>query len=266
SAVPRAVGNPITLQKCYADGSAPYNQQWSINDVSAIQGATSTTYLTGSLDGNSCMNVASQLAGTPVLIKNDCSSSYTTSVTWVPSPTVGAGMAGTAHNQLVNLQQFGRCLDITGQSFASTFLIAYPCKQNPQPTAVAFNQRFVYNTTTKTFSTTNGSLVTMCMTNPGTDGAYVTFQLCDGQAHQQWTSHGAVAADTATAQDDWGYDQRYSISDSSYNLCLSLGPTTDLFQGQYSKIIMQRCDGSSAQKWNAAANIQDSSVTNVQEK
>ena len=92
------------------------------------------------------MNVANQDAGTPVLIQSDCWSSYNASVTWVPSPTVGAGMAGTAHNQLVNLQQFGRCLDITNQSFASTFLISYPCKQNPTPTAVAFNQRFVYST------------------------------------------------------------------------------------------------------------------------
>ncbi|MGI8665517.1 MAG: ricin-type beta-trefoil lectin domain protein [Jatrophihabitans sp.] len=262
STIPRAVNNPITLQKCYAAGSAPYNQQWSINDVSAIEGAKADR----SLDGSSCMNAATQTAGTPVLLQASCGNSYDTSTTWVPSPTVGAGAAGTTYRQLVNLQQFGRCLDITNQTFASAFLISYPCKQNPTPTAVAFNQRFTYNTLLQTFYTTDGSGVTECMDNPGNDGGYVTFQLCDGLADQRWASHGSIAQDTGTAQTDWSYDQRYAISDPSYNLCLSLGDTTDLYQGQYSKIVMQRCDGSSEQKWNAAANIQDSSVQNVREK
>ena len=262
SAVPRAVGNPVTLSKCYASGFAPYNQQWSINDVSAIEGAKADR----SLDNQSCMNVASQTAGTPVLLQANCTSSYNINTTWVPSPTVGAGAAGTTYNQLVNLQQFGRCLDITNQTFASTFLISYPCKQNPTPTAVAFNQRFTYSTTLHTFYTTDSSGVTECMTNPGVDGSYITFALCNGQSNQRWLSHGSVAQDTSTATTDWSYDKRYSISDTSYNLCVSLGSTTDLYQGQYSKIIVERCDGSSKQKWNAAANIQDSSVQNVLEK
>jgi hypothetical protein len=262
SAIPRAAGNPVVLQKCYAAGFAPYNQQWSINDVSAIEGARSDR----TLDSSSCMNVAAQTAGTPVLLQATCGSSYDTTTTWVPSPTVGAGAAGTSYNQLVNLQQFGRCLDVTNQTFASTFLISYPCKQNPTPTAVAFNQRFTYSTLLHTFYTTDNSGVTECMTNPGVAGSYITFSLCSGASSQQWVSHGSVAQDTSTATSDWGYDKRYSISDSSYNLCVSLGPTTDLYQGQYSKIIVERCDGSSEQKWNAAANIQSSSVQNVREK
>ncbi|HET6208822.1 MAG TPA: ricin-type beta-trefoil lectin domain protein, partial [Jatrophihabitans sp.] len=231
SAIPRAVGNPVVLRNCYAAGFAPYNQQWSINDVSAIEGARSDR----TLDSQSCMNVAAQTAGTPVLLQATCGSSYDTTTTWVPSPTVGAGAAGTSYNQLVNLQQFGRCLDVTNQTFSSTFLISYPCKQNPTPTAVAFNQRFTYSTLLHTLSTTDNSGVTECMTNPATAGSYITFSLCSGQSNQQWLSHGSVAQDTSTATSDWGYDKRYAISDMSYNLCVSLGPTTDLYQGQYSK-------------------------------
>lgn len=262
SAIPRAIGRTVTLQKCSAPGSAPYNQQWSINNTSAFEGAKSDR----ALDDQSCFYVASQNPGTTVTLNNLCGNSYDQTVTWVPSPSVGAGAAGTKYNQLVNLQQFGRCLDITNQDFTWAFLIAYPCKQNPTPTVVAFNQRFTYNTTTRTFSTTNPSGVTKCMTIPDVSGGYVTFADCGGGANQVWVSHGSIAQDTATAQSDWAYDKRYSISDSSYNLCLSLGPTTDLYQGQYSKLIMERCDGSSKQKWNAAANIQDSNVTNVLEK
>jgi hypothetical protein len=40
----------------------------------------------------------------------------------------------------VNYQQFGRCLDVTGQNVSATHLIAYPCKQNPLATAVAWNE------------------------------------------------------------------------------------------------------------------------------
>jgi hypothetical protein len=262
----RTVGSPVVLQKCYAAGFAPYNQQWSINDVSAIEGARSDR----SLDSSSCMNVAAQTAGTPVLLQATCGSSYDTTTTWVPSPTVGAGAAGSAHNQLVNLQQFGRCLDVTNQTFASTFLIAYPCKQNPTPGLVAFNQRFTYSLPFQyNFSTTDSSGVTDCMTAPAVNAtpAYVTFQTCvPGQTNQQWISHGSVATDAGTATSDWGYDKRYAISDMSYNLCLSLGSPQDMYQFQYNKIIVERCDGSSKQKWNAAANIQSSSVQNVREK
>jgi hypothetical protein len=258
----RAVGSPIVLQKCYAASFAPYNQQWSINDVSAIEGARSDL----TLDSQSCMNVAAQTAGTPVLLQATCGSSYDTTATWVPSPTVGAGAAGPTNKQLVNLQQFGRCLDVTNQTFASTFLIAYPCKQNPVVTAVAFNQRFTYSPLLQTFRTTDNSGVTECLTNPGVANSYVTFSLCSGASNQQWISHGSVAQDTNTATSDWGYDKRYAISDMSYNLCLSLGSPQDMYQFQYNKIIVERCDGSSKQKWNAAANIQSSSVQNVREK
>ena len=101
------------------------------------------------------------------------------------------------------------------------------------------------------------------MTNPGNDG-YVIFQLCTGQPPAVEQPRLGVPGHQHR-EHGLGLRQRYSISDSSYNLCLSL-PTTDLYQGQYSKIMMQRCDGSSAQKWNAAANFQDSSVANVPEK
>ncbi len=261
SAIPRAAGNAVVLRPCNALGSAPYNQQWSINDTSAIEGATSTR----KLDSTSCFNVASQAEGTPVTLQASCSVGYDTSATWVPSPTVGAGMAGTANNQLVNLQQFGRCFDITDQSFASSFMIAYPCKQDPTPANVAFNQKFSYNTSTKRFSTTDTRGVTDCLTNPGTADSYVTFSPCTPASNQQWTTYGSTAADTATAT-QWPYLQRYTLVDSTGLLCLSLGATTDLYNGQYSKITVARCDGSSQQKWNAAANIQSSAVQNVVER
>ena len=60
-----------------------------------------------------------------------------------PDAAVGAGAAGASSGQLVNFNQFGRCLDVTNQDVTSAYLIAWPCKQAPDPTNVAWNQRWV---------------------------------------------------------------------------------------------------------------------------
>jgi hypothetical protein len=62
----------------------------------------------------------------------------------VPTASVGAGAAGTALRpfQLVNYQYFGRCIDTTNQDVQATWLIGYPCKQDPLATNLTWNQKF----------------------------------------------------------------------------------------------------------------------------
>src|SRR5207253_1331455 len=55
---------------------------------------------------------------------------------------VGAGAAGPSTGQIVNFNQFGRCIDVTDQNVSSTFLIVWPCKQAPNVASLTWNQRW----------------------------------------------------------------------------------------------------------------------------
>ncbi len=56
------------------------------------------------------------------------------------------GRPATTTQSLVNYSEFGRCLDVTGQNVNATWLIDYPCKQAPDPSNIAWNQRWTYTT------------------------------------------------------------------------------------------------------------------------
>lgn len=256
-------GDPIMLQPCAGGGNAPWYQKWSVNNVSHLEGARSDLTNTDGL----CIDVAAQAAGKALTLQS-CYGGVTDSrQTWVPSPDVGAGMAGAANDQIVNFQQFGRCMDVTDTDVTKGFLIAYTCKQNPDPTKVLWNQKFSYDSTTKQLVTNNGS--PYCLTSPRTaydstvPGPYVTLTACNGTIPPgtQWTQYGGTDTDgnplpplvKYTVQDDTG-------------LCLSLTTgTQDAYNGQYSKVIVEACDGSLLQKWNASADVQAPALQNIQE-
>ncbi len=168
---------PAVFQPC---ASGTYSQVWSFDDSAHFQGSTPG----GSLNGWCLRGQTDNVIGTPVVLVHNsvdgsqsCNDGYTRRDTWRPEPKVGAGAAGAGTQQLVNYLEFGRCFDITGQNVNASFMIAFPCKQAPNPANVAFNQRMVYNSTTKwLYTTKNGE--NRCLTASTASPPYVTTPVC----------------------------------------------------------------------------------------
>lgn len=276
AATPHAAGNQMKLATCAPLGSAGYAQQWSVNDNAHLQGANTTQ--TG-LDGY-CINVAAQSPGQQLTLQGCTGSTTSTTQTWVPDPRAGAGMAGAQYKQLVNFLKFGNCLDVTGQNTGAAYLILYTCKQNPNPTSVTWNQIFTPTPALGTAPTLT-ELITAgsdnkkyCLRSPFTVGGYVTVTTsgCTGKpttdnTNLRWTVY--QVKDTSGA--DLSYDLKYTIKDSSGplgspGLCLGLGASNDLHDGQYPKVVVTTCDGSTSQKWNADPSLSDFGLQNTSEK
>jgi hypothetical protein len=201
--------------------------------------------------GGVCMMIQTDNTSGSNLVANaaTCSSGYGRQYTWEPEAKVGAGDAGPAQNQFVNYLEFGRCFDVTGQNVNATYLIDWPCKQDPT-SSPAWNQQLTYDTVT-------GHLVsnsTYCATSPATTGDYVVLKPCvTGQASQQWTLSG----DTGL------YATSYTVKDY-LGRCMGLGaPNASL--SQWSTIVPAVCDGSAGQKWNAPADLIDAATKNTRE-
>ena len=269
----------LTLQPCAAPGAAPYTEQWSLNDAGEFVG------LKADLSRQSfCLTADASLIRQ--LVVGPCQGGLDANAasSWVPVPSVGAGAAGAANNQLMNFSQFDRCAyatDQTAPTAAGSFMILYPCTQDTRAAKVDWSQKFTYVGASQHWVTTTNS-VDYCLTSPGVAGGYVTLTRCDTTnttPTQVWTELGVTAADQATAS-KWSYATRYTIVDnSSTKLCLSLSPisgvdgsgasTADWYvpsgtHRQYSKITVNTCDGSAMQKWNAFP--QPSSLQNTKEK
>lgn len=255
----------VLFEPCLAsDSTSLYKQQWSFNDSAQFQSATSS----GADLGNQCLDIqAVDMAGSNVIL-GGCGSYPQRQGSWLPSPASGAGMAGPNTNQLVNFKQFGRCLDLQSWGLSNP-LIAWPCKQTPSG-APGWNQRWVYNSTTKTLSTdyspvnsgpgnptlpycvkapvsTASGTALRAYVNPCPDPSTPT------PANMQWQSHTSVT-DT--------YRDRYTYVDSS-GRCLQPS-TSDLYidagnsgnsAGNTSYVVVAPCDGSLLQKWNGDPNV-----------
>ena len=255
SATPAVSGNAIQLSQCGPLGTpAPYTQQWSYNDNGQYQAALSTSAANGTLAGL-CLMVAGQSAGQPVNLSN-CSGA----ANWIPSPSVGPGAA--ALPQWVNYNEFGRCMDVTNQDPNHYFLIDYPCKQNPYPGALTWNQLFQappiptnqasVTGPISTKDTANG--LTYCLTSPVSNGSYVTVAACTGGTTQLWTIYNGDKS--------LNYSTKYTIV--SGGLCLGLSaPNAEIIA--WSTIDVETCTGTTDQKWNAVPNILNSTLKNIRE-
>ena len=260
---PEAAGTALVVQPCGTTTNLT-QQRWSMNDNAGMQGTDNGTSL-----NNLCWAVNSpDTVGSSVVLGSQCAGTngYDNKVSWQPEAAVGAGASGAAYNELVNYAQFGRCLDVTNQNVNSSYLIAWPCKQNPDPTKVSWNQRWTLPTLTNgtgtgRITTTTGG-VTYCVTSPmatGT-GKYVTVTPCpaSGTADTTWTVRAKVAT----------YAASYQIESTGAAAGLCLQPTDpaatppDLAaEGTgISKIVVAPCTASTLQKWNAPPNVDAPSV------
>ncbi|BEP15213.1 hypothetical protein acdb102_35240 [Acidothermaceae bacterium B102] len=192
---------------------------------------------------------------------------------WRPEAAVGAGMAGAGTSQVVNYQEFGRCIDATNQDPNYSFMIAYPCKQSPNPASLTWNQLYSWNSTTKSISThdtANG--ITYCLTSPMAQqatptvpGPFVRLNPCPSTtplpANMQWNE----IFNTGNYLTSWVIQDGENPA-----LCLGLGLTgtgtpSASGLGEWDSLYVQTCDGSLEQKWNAPPNVPAGSLTGYTE-
>lgn len=261
--VPAVARDSILLSQCGTPGRpASYTQQWSYNDSGKYQAAQADSVTTGNLP-DLCMTTAAQSAGQPVVL-SDCGSA----AGWLPSPSIGPGAAGSSQRganaaQWVNYKEFGRCIDVTNQDPNIPYLIDYPCKQNPYPGAVRWNQLFSAPAIPAALSSVTGQIITSdtdngqqyCLTSPGTNGGRVTVRTCSGSSLQSWTIYDG---DNALS-----YSSKYTVVNGS--LCLGLSSTFS-DGGPWSVVDVETCNGSTQQKWNADPNVLVSTSTNIHER
>lgn len=189
-----------------------------------------------------------------------------------PEPKVGAGAASKTTNQIVNYLEFGRCMDVTNGAIGSSYMIVYPCKQDPSTAGgkLNWNHKWYYTEGTETAPTTAAQRITVKVNNadnnayclsvqpPGASNTYVTFvKPCNASDVKQafvrtWALPGNYAS-SYTFKDTWGR-------------CLSLGPKAQPSGSvKWSTIVAATCTGGSEQKWNAPAGLQDAAVSDTRE-
>lgn len=186
-----------------------------------------------------------------------------------PAPSVGAGAASYATQQIVNYTEFGRCFDVTNNTVSGNpggddFEIVYPCKQDPSGgSKLNWNHKWYYMEPSGSNSEApnqqiyvlNGGSASakFCLYSPGTAGSLVTLTgACNGaDPHQKFTRF----------KDTGDYTTSYTFKDS-YGLCITL--STDKYNG-WSKIAVATCTGGLEQKWNAPPDAVSASIGNYQE-
>jgi Tfp pilus assembly protein PilX len=197
-----------------------------------------------------------------ITLTTTCNSGHDTTHTWAPSAKVGAGQAGAGTNQLVNYQEFGRCLDDTGWDVNAAFLIDYPCKQTPNKANIDQNQIFTGPNSNKqmvmSYNPNNGGpycLQAGTAATP-TTGTIVLIKVCSSSQNlQKWTFTG----DSGDNSTNYNYK-------TTNGLCLGLSPApASDTSTPWSRIDVETCNGSYEQKWNAPPLSEDAVVDNLVE-
>lgn len=249
-----------TLQNCkLKTDSARWNQLWSWTGDYTWKGQNPDI-----TSGNSNYYLAGPVSSRLQVREDSASGTFT------PDSAVGAGAASVKTIQIVNYLEFGRCLDVTDAQITSSFMISYPCKQDPSGTGnppgtgqLDWNHKWNYlepiapaTSRAQTIYVFDNNGNKKCLETPAinTGVVYPRFQSCSGGALQTWTRVGATSG---------GYLASYWFKDSA-GRCLAVAGSDDAYRG-WSKIIVTTCDGSLAQKWNAPAAYTDSTVGGYQE-
>ncbi|MEV4132322.1 RICIN domain-containing protein [Dactylosporangium sp. NPDC049742] len=269
-------GGLLMFQTCGVSPVIPYYQRWSLNDSSNFQNTANNGTSLGSL----CMHAKAGATKGAFMELTTCGGASDNTRTFAPDATVGAG-AADAPNQLVNFQQFGRCVDVTNFDVTIGFLIVWPCKQAPVITSVGWNQRFVVPLAPDEKGTVSGRITTYdnknnktyCLTTfkPGAPH-FVTMKACPALLAAE---DDKKAVEWKVSYKEGTYGTSYIIVDA-YGQCLSPTdlddaklPPADIFKGStvVSKLTTAPCDGGKLQKWNAPANIaKPTPLKNVGEK
>jgi hypothetical protein len=272
----------VLFQPCTA--TPVPRQQWSLNDRANFEGTTNGTDLNAQ-----CFHLSTPgMAGSTIELHAEaadppgtsqyaraCYSDYTDSRSFAPDAAVGTGRAGAGTEQLVNFQQFGRCLDVSGDDVNAGFLVIWPCKQKPGG-AIQWNQ--VWHLPAIAAGATSGTgriwlhngrdNLDYCLTSPGSTAArqYVTVRLCPSGTvgpEMTWTRYAATGVFGTAYRIESAY-----LAPSGQTWCLTGTDSTDFWQnhGDISKAVLAPCGGSTLQKWNASPTVLQAALTNVTEK
>jgi hypothetical protein len=245
----QTAGKNALARRCVAN--VIKQQQWSFNDSAYLQGTTD-----GVNPNGLCLSVRSTNTVANGDVLGFVCNATNVNRTWALEATVGAGAASGATSQLVNFSQFGRCLDVTNQQVASTFLIVWPCKQAPNQNNVTWNQKWTVPVPVKPnpgigrITTKPGALYCLHSPNSIEPFNYVTVVVCPSGTTDATTWKVYGQADS--------YAKSYIVTDY-WNHCLApTDPAVDKFSGgqNVSKVVVAKCDGSTSQKWNAPPDVQ----------
>ena len=280
-------GTTPTLQTCTGSGTGttyPYAagqqaQEFGFNDNGHFAAALSDGTVTNGTGGN-CLQPQGATASTAApsgaaLVYVSCDATTTGPAAFDPDPQVGAGKAGgnttgrpgAPTSQYVNYQQFGRCLDITGQNVNADHLIAYPCKQAPNSSTLTFNQVWAYTAVgatgygTMSVTKTDGSRY--CLKAP-ISGNLITTPACAAVPgnDQLWQPSG----DTGVYESSYRLVSKLSVAQNpAAPQCMSVSPLASAITYGSSNIIVEACDGTLKQKWNAPPNIPSEGLGNIRE-
>ncbi len=261
---------PVTLNQCVKLGLPPlFTEQWSYNDLGRYQAANADSADTGLLP-DLCMDVAAQASSQPVILRSACGGSGSS---WEPSASVGPGAAGLP--EWISYKEFGRCMDVPGLNVNAPSLMLYPCKQNPYPQALLWNQVFQSLPIPAGKASVASTLSTIfnrgvpgypapdnknyCITSPGgaATPAWVGVSECAaGSELQLWTLYGGDKSLT--------YSQKYTIVSTKGGLCIAVGPDDNT--KPWSGLIAKKCDGGPDQKWNVDPSLLNVTLKNIREK
>jgi len=201
------------------------------------------------------------LTGKYLKVRTGCKGQF------APSAQVGAGPAGYATHQIVNYKEFGRCADLTNENLNSTFMISYPCKQDPTGTGanLHWNHKWYYTEPLPGVPTAPDQEIYVnyhndvnqryCLNAPtyASGSKDVWFSSCNGGEQQKWTR----------VYETGDYASSYLFVDY-LGRCLATDPT-QIFSGDISRIDVLGCNGSLAQKWNAPPTYVDSTFGGYRE-
>lgn len=253
-----SAGATVTLQAC--TGAFDQLFSWEGGAVWRGENSSKTGYSSECLGtGDSALT---DLTDKLLTITTSCASNGAWG-SFDPDPRVGAGAAGYTTHQIVNFLEFGRCMDVTNEQVWSTFMISYPCKQDPSGgSLLAWNHKWYYSEPTGSTGSLGGQKIQVndpwagayCLTTPATSvsPAYPTMTPCGSDPKQIWTRTAKAATSYA---DSWTFTD-------TYGRCISLG---DKMDGSWSKLLMATCNGGPEQKWNAPATTQGASLDNFKE-
>jgi hypothetical protein len=258
--VPHTLGKQVFLEPCASSGPAPYPQMWSLNNHANFEGTAD-----GKTTDTYCFNV--QRPGVPdsiVILGSNatatCQGEHDNLQGWQPDASVGAGAAGPKTSQLVNYGQFGRCLDVPMSDVNHAFMIVWPCKQTPDPTAVAPNEKWVNvpspispGSDKILLTTTHHGAGRYCLVPPDPGNIYLVLHDCATDAmvtsDMEWTVNGPDPVYKSYWYID-ANDRCMSPDDAS----LSGGPDGPV--AGISRVIDVPCDSlSSLLKWNAKPGV-----------
>lgn len=256
----------VKLRPCKSSSdTARWNQLWSWQGGSHWEGETTSIsgYSGVCLFQYSQSNADSSMRNQNLYAGKTCASDQEWG-SFNPDPALGAGAASYATHQVINFLEFGRCFDVTGENVSSTFMIIYPCKQDPaSATGFNWNHKWFYTEPAPGASSSgpqniyiyylNNTSSKYCLMSPTPESGspYPTLSTNCTDQRTQWTRFG----------DTGNYGTSYRFVDYK-GRCISLG---DKYNGAWSKMIVTGCTTGLDQKWNAPSENVQASVGNYLE-